>query len=439
MLNIKSLEKNDKETTNALSKVFKSKVYANLQLDLKHSLYQHKAIWLVGNGKLGRLAMQVEANWKKFWLNLINIIPDRKDEFLANCKVLNSISIGGDLTLINTTIDFKDLYMISNRQIEATINDGDICIIYGDDGTSRAINQAAITASKMGASVYYLYNMPKEAMNMAIDIMNNKRIAKIGLGSEALSVSSLKEMIFSYASLEQVSNAWLEENLIDQEYKVTSDKGYVATCLNDYVKSINIISKSLVKDKNIKSLERLNILLNEENVAFVNHNYIFDIISALVNNDVVPLKKRLEKADVSPKHLAFDALYPTSVAWQHVFRRSIRGLDEAKNTYKMLGMNNPKITSYHSSELNEHLIGYEYDLERFKYNLVFVDVNEEYENDELDYFNENNALYKDSLILRIGRLSRSKLGSSELSISVKLPKTCLDFYTHLLICLLFNK
>ena len=443
MLDLGKIDLIDKEITNNLVKVFKSKIYTNLLIDAKRSLYQHKSMFLVGTASLGRLAIQIEASIRKFWLNLINIIPDRKDEFLANYHYVNSISIGSDLTIINNEIDFKDLYMIGNRQIEAEVNDGDICIVYAGDGSSRAINQAAITASKIGASVYYLYNISKEkiaSLDTAKSILSNKNIIKICLDNEATNTNLFKELIFSYSVLEIISNEWLKENLIDSEYKVVIDKGFKALSVSEYARCFDVISKGFQKEKVKTALTKL-AEIKQNNNAYLTHNYLVDILAILVDEQVKysypPFKKRMDKSNDAPKSIVFDALYPTSVSWQHVFRRSIKGLNESKNTYKLLGVNNPKISSFHSSELSEYLIGNEYDSSRYQYNLVFIDVNEYYDLEELTNFCKEEGNYKGQIVIRIGNVSRNKLFSNELIIPLKLPLTCLDLFAHLIIRILF--
>ena len=444
MLDLRKIDLIDKDITNNLVKVFKSKVYVNLLSDLKRSLYQHKSIFLMGISDFGRLAIQVEASFRKFWLGLINIIPERMNEFLANYNYVNSLPLGGDVTIINTEIDFKDLYMIGNRQVESQIDDGDICIVYGNDGSSRAINQAAISASKRGASVYYLYNIPKDDLtniDIAKGIISNKNIIKVCLDSEKSNCHIFKELIFTYSALEIISSEWLKENLTDSEYIVVSNKGYNALSVNDYAKCFGLISKGLQKEKVIASLNKLKELDKASNV-YINHNYLVDLLTILVDNGISnnypPFKKKMENGQ-DPKNLVIDSLYPTSVSWQHIFRRNIKGLDESKNTYKLLGVNNPKIVNYHSSELFEYLIGNEDGLSRYKYNLVLVDVNENYDGDELDYLNKQGNQYLSAYVVRIGNISRNKLFNNELNIPIKYPSTVLDLFSHLLIRILFSE
>lgn len=441
MVDIKSLTLIDKETNNVLTKIFKSKSYINLLTDLKRSLYQHKSIHLIGCNDYGRLAIMIEASYRKFWLNLINYLPDRKDEFLANYDATKSLAIGGDLTIVNNAIDFKDLYMIGNRQVESDVNDGDICIVYGADGTSRAINQAAISASKIGASVYYLYDLLKEDLanvDVAKGICASKSIIRISLvNDKKIKCNCLKELIFTYSLLEQVSANWLKENLIDNEYKVIIDKSYISLSPNDYAKALGLFIKASSKDKTLASINNFNKLF-EEKLAITNHEYLATILVALQNkgNNLL-IDKRFEN-DNESKYRIFDCLYPSIVAWQHIFRRNINGLNESKNVYKSLGINNPKLSTYHSSELAEYMIGYEFDNNKKMDKLVLIDINEEYENGELNYYLKNCSSYNEAQIVRIGNVSRNKVGNNELAISLKLPKTCLDFYSHLVIYLLFN-
>ena len=444
MLDLDSLDLIDKDITNNLVKVFKSKVYINLLSDLKRSLYQHKSVFLMGINDFGRLAIQVEASFRKFWLGLINIIPERMNEFLANYNYVNSMPIGGDLTIINTEIDFKDLYMIGNRQVEKEIEDGDICIVYGNDGTSRAINQAAITASKRGASVYYLYNIPKDNLaniDIAKGIISNKNIIKVCLATEDTKSHLLKELIFTYSAFEIVNSEWLKENLIDNEYQVISNKGYNALSINDYAKCFDLITKSIQKEKVITSLNKFKAVIEASNI-YLSHNYLVDLLSVLVDNGVgkcyPPFKKKMENG-LDPKQLIFDPIYPTTVAWQHIFRRTVKGLDESKNTYKLLGLNNSKISNYHSSELYEFMIGNEDNDSRYKYNLVFIDINENYEDEELLYLNKQANKYLSSLVVRIGNVSRNKLFNNELIIPIKLPYTVLDLFSHLIVRILFSE
>ena len=447
------------------AKAFKSKPFLNMVADIKRCMYQHKTFLFSSVGASGRLALQLDATWRKFWTELVSLLPDRKEEFIANCNCSNSLTTGGDRALVRSVENYEDYMTFGAKQIdEAGVGEGDVVLALSECGLSASINGSAIEAQKKGCTTYYLFCNPKEILCQYLDrarvVFENKKIIKIPLfvgnmavsGSTRMQVTTV-ELLVMGAALEVAAGQWLKENLTDDEYKVVLEHGYGSLDLADYAKGFAFVNKSLGKGKAVSGLAKA-IEYEKDTydhnglITYITHDYLVDIMTDTTERQptftLPPFRKFLDREhEVSWAYIK-DPLYPSSVAWQHVFRRPIKGLEWTKEDYIQMKaaqsiIDNPP--SVGASEVGDYNIGYEEDPSRYSRKparLVSIDINGSASSKQMDWYNKELENFSDGIILRMGNIGRNKLGANEIQIPVKLPRTCMDLLTHVMVKLIFN-
>ena len=183
-------------------------------------------------------------------------------------------------------------------------------------------------------------------------------------------------------------------------------------------------------------------------ITYITHDYLLDIMTDTTERQptftLPPFKKFADKNGLVSWAYAKDPLYPNEVAWQHVFRRPIKGLDWTKEDYIRMGaseaiINNPPKVA--SSEVEQYNIGYEDDPSRYSRkpaNLVVLDINGSATPEVMKWFKENLHKYSGGVVIRMGDIPAGKLYENEIRIPVKLPRTVTDLMTHLFVKVAFN-
>lgn len=139
-----------------------------------------------------------------------------------------------------------------------------------------------------------------------------------------------------------------------------------------------------------------------------------------------------------------DPLYPNEVAWQHVFRRPIKGLEWSKEDYIKMNasqdiINNPPMVS--GNEVLEYVIGNEDDPSRYSREcsqLVLIDVNGSATEEIVNWYHQELTKYSGGVVIRFGQIPTTKIAKDEIRIPVELPRTCTDIMYHLLVKVAFN-
>ncbi len=444
------------------AKAFKTKEFKGFVDDIKKAIDNRKQVVFSSVGASGRMAITLDAAWRQFWTSLVEKLPTRAATFVEIANLISSFTTGGDRALVRSVENFED-YMSFGRQqvVDAGIGEGDILVGLAECGLSASINGSVLEAQERGCTTYYLYCNPKEILVKHLDrvrvVFENKKIIKISLfvgnmavsGSTRMQVTTV-ELLAAGAAMEVAANRWLQENLTEDELKTI---GLVALELNDYAKEFSKLNKALSKGK---ALEGLTQAVDYETdtykkkglITYVTHDYLLDLLTDTTERQptftLPPYKKFADKEALVSWAYVKDPLYPNTVAWQHVFRRPIKGLDWTVEDYKRLEasesiINNPPLVA--SSEVDQYNIGNEDDPSRYSREnsrLVVLDINGSATPEVMKYYHENLHKYTEGIVIRMGNIPKGRLAKEEIRIPVKLPRTSTDIMTHLLVKVAFN-
>lgn len=452
----------DSEIAKVASSAFDTPEFKRFVDDIKTALDNRKQIVFSSVGASGRMAITLDAAWRQYWNSLINKLPLRAQTFLDIANLVSSFTTGGDRALVRSVENFEDYMTFGREQVrEAGIGKGDILVGLAECGLSASINGSVLEAQERGCTTYYLYCNPKEILCKHLDrvrvVFENEEIIKISLfvgnmavaGSTRMQVTTV-ELLAAGAAMEVAAKRWLEENLTKEELEAI---GFVAFDLHTYAKEFDKMNAALSTGAALEGLAKAveyETATYKANglITYITHDYLLDILTDTTERQptftLPPFKKFHDKDALVSWAYVKDPLYPSSVAWQHVFRRPIKGLEWTEEDYRRLGAseqiinNPPKIGS---SEVFEYYIGNEDDPSRFSRkpaNLVVLDINGSATPEVMKYFHENLHNYSGGVVIRMGNIPNTKLYENEIHIPVEIPRTSTDIMTHLLVKIVFN-
>lgn len=459
---IKMILSADTDIPTVSSKTFETPEFQRLIDDIKRVIDERRTVLFSSVGASGRMAIQLDAAWRYFWTSLIQKLPAKKQLFMEISECSNSLTTGGDRALVRSVENFEDYMTFGARQIvEAGVGPGDVVVGLAECGLSASINGSVLEADNRGCTTYYVYCNPKEILVKHLDrvrvVFERENIIKISLfvgnmavsGSTRMQVTTV-ELLAVGAAIEVACARWLRENLTEEELEVI---GLPALELQDYPKEFQKLVDTLSSGKALEGLTKaveFETSTYKQNglITYLTHDYLLDILTDTTERQptftLPPFRKFNDQE--SPVSWAYvkDPLYPNTVAWQHVFRRPIKGLDWTKEDYiemkasQAIINNPPKVAS---SEVEQYNIGNVDDPSRYSRrpaHLVCMDINGSATPEVMAWYNKYLPKFDGGVVIRMGNIPNTKLADNEIHIPVELPRTCTDLMTHLMVKLAFN-
>ena len=474
---VKTILSADKYIAKKASEQFDTPEFAAFVDDIKRCMDERKKVVFSSVGASGRMAIQMDGAWRTFWQGLVDKIPAHRFEFLEMAEVVSSFTTGGDRALVRSVENFEDYMTFGAKQVdEAEMGPGDVLVALSECGLSASINGSAVRGYELGVKTYYLFCNPEKILRKHLDrarkvfecldeyeknkkkgIDNGKYIVKIPLfvgnmavsGSTRMQVTTV-ELLAAGAALEVAANRWLQENLTEQELAVIG-KEFIS--LQEYAEAFTSLNKQLSSGKALKGLAQavdmeVETYTNKGLVTYITHDYLLDIMTDTTERQptftLPPFKKFADPTtEVSWAYIK-DPLYPNEVAWQHVFRRPIKGLEWTKEDYIEMEasqdiINNPPKVS--GAEVLDYVIGNEDDPSRYSRpncKLVLIDINGSASPEIVAWYKKEVVKYAGGVVIRFGQIPAAKIQKDEIRIPVELPRTCTDILYHLLIKVSFN-
>ena len=474
---VKTIFQADKYIAKVASGQFDTPEFQAFVDDIKRCMDERRKVVFSSVGASGRMAIQMDGAWRKFWQDLVAKIPAHRFEFLEMAEVVSSFTTGGDRALVRSVENFEDYMTFGARQVdEADMKPGDVLVALSECGLSASINGSAVRGYELGIKTYYLFCNPEKILRKYLDRAravfecideynknkkkgkdNGKYIVKIPLfvgnmavsGSTRMQVTTV-ELLAAGAALEVAANRWLQENLTEQELSVLNCE---FLNLQDYADAFVSMNKQLTSGKALKGLAKM-VEFEKDTyeakglITYITHDYLLDIMTDTTERQptftLPPFRKFADKtSEVSWAYIK-DPLYPNEVAWEQLFRRPIKGLEWTKEDYIEMKasqdiINNPPKVS--GAEVLEYVIGNEDDPSRYSRKvskLVLIDINGSATPEIVAWYKKELVKYSGGLVLRFGQIPTAKIDKDEIRVPVELPRTCTDIMYHLLVKVCFN-
>ena len=444
------------------AKAFKTKNFKRMVADFKRVMYEDKRVVISSVGASGRMAIQLDAAWRYFWTQLGQKLPNRLEQCLYNANRVESFTTGGDRALVRSVENFEDYMTFGAQQVrDANMGVGDVLLGLSECGLSASINGSVCEACDIGCTTYYLFCNPKEILYEHLErcrkVFDRKKVIQIPLfagnmavsGSTRMQVTTM-ELLVAGVAFELAAKEWCEENFTKEELEVA---GTIALDINQYPKDFKKLNRSLASGKALAGLAQFielekSVYDKKGLITYCTHDYLLDIMTDTTERQptftLPPFRQFTDdKAELSWAYIK-DPLYPNEVAWQHVFRRPIKGLDWTKEDYIRLEaakdiINNPPLVG--TEEVLKYNIGNGDDPSRYSRKpncLVCMDINGSATKEVMDWFKEEVKKFDKGVVVRLGNIPKGKLWENEIHIPVKIARTSNELLTHLLVKLTMN-
>ena len=442
---------------------FASEAFQKLTADIRRCMEEGRRVVLSSVGASGRLALQLDSTWRKFWQDLVVRLPLHAQEFTSLSLVTDSFMTGGDRACVRSVENFEDYQTFGAQQtIDSGIQKGDVLVVLAECGLSSSTIGSAVQGDEMGISTYYLFYNPKdilcEHLERARKVFSHTGITFIPMfagnmavaGSTRMQVTTI-ELLIMGAALEIAAGGYLKDHLTAEELEAVGagilDAKEYATAFEDCVRQL---SEGDALKGMAKAVEyEADTYTRGGLITYITHDYLQDILTDTTERQPTFTLPPFRRTDdhTSPLSWAYakDPLYPASVSWQHIIRRPLKGLDWTREDYIRMGAEQGIIDhppEVGSDQLSYYDLGNSDDSTRYSQHparLVLVDIDgHSAHNGCMDWYRKYVGKFDGGLVLRIGDIPEEKMDENELRIPVKLPHTIMELLPHLMVKLAFN-
>ncbi len=457
---VKTILRADKYIAGVAAACFETEAFQAMTADIRRIIDEKRAVLFSSVGASGRMGLQLESTWHLFWESLTQKIPARAEEFNRISKCCNSFMTGGDRATVRSVENFEDYQTFGARQIaDSGVSKGDVVIVLAECGLSSSTIGSAVEAADRGIATYYFHCNPREVLcrylERARKVFARTDITFLPLyvgnmavaGSTRMQVTTV-ELLVAGTALELASWAWLKDNLSADELKAV---GAGVLEPDEYAAHF----QSLVCQLSCgEALEGMAQMVDYETatyekgglITYCAHAYLQDILTDTTERQptftLPPFRKSNDTTSPLSWAYAKDPLYPSKIAWQHIIRRPVNGLDWTVQDYidmqadKSIIDNPPSVGS---EELDYYMIGNEDDKTRYSQHpahLVCVDINNSATDGSYAWYRDNARLFDGGVIVRMGDISGTY--ENEIRVPVSLPHTIMELLPHLMVKLAFN-
>lgn len=460
---IKTILSADRSIPETSARCFESDAFRRLTADIRRCVEERRRFVFSSVGASGRMALQLDSTWRRFWQELITKLPHRAREFVDIAGCSDSFMTGGDRACVRSVENFEDYLSFGARQtVDAGISRGDVLIVLAECGLSFSTIGSALQGDEMGVSTYYLYCNPKELLCQHLErarrVFSREQIVFMPLfvgsmavaGSTRMQVTTV-ELLVAGAALELAAWSWLEDHLSPEELSAV---GAGVLEPGEYARGFQDLLTQLASGEALSGLARAvdfeaETYTHSGLVTYLTHDYLQDILTDTTERQptftLPPFRRTDEPMGPVSWAYAKDPLYPASVAWQHIIRRPLKGLDWTREDYVRMNaaqsiVDNPPAVG--SDQLLFYDLGNSDDPSRYcrsPSQLVLVDVDGRSARDgSVAWYREQRPKFDGGLVLRLGDIPDKRIDEDELRVPVQLPHTLMDLLPHLMVKLAFN-
>lgn len=348
-LGINTLIKADEVLIPIFKNIINSQAFDDFTDRLYYSIINNGRIIVSGCGSPGRLAMRLEASWRKR---------------MKGTKYLNSlysIMTGGDYALIRAVESFEDYIQLGRMQAkEYALNEFDTLIGVTATGETTSILGTAVQALDDGASVYMVICTEPSTilgkLKRADDVYTHKNCKSIYIPCGGMAVTGSTRM--QATSIEQAIIASALELSLNRILSENEDKNKL---ISGFISSINAVKSSIetVKENTEKELQLYNA---GGHVTYFADEYLLDVLADTTERGPTfstPPFRHNKRKDL-PLSWAFvkNPYFDTVTAWEKCFERTPRCVEKTVNEYLNLGIKEEDIKKIPDISLNA-LYGFE--------------------------------------------------------------------------------
>ncbi len=351
---VRMLQSVDAEIPPVVKRVIGDDVFAELIDVFVSALKAGNRIYFTGCGATGRLAILLEAAWRRFWrrfeqghFGLSRLSRELTDRVF-------SVMAGGDFALIKAVEGFEDFPNFGRYQLKkAGVRRGDVVVAVTEGGETPFVIGTAWEGLDVGADVFFVYNNPTDILSRYVrrsrEVIEEPRIRKIDLATGPMAVTGSTrmqavtiELLILGAAVEMALRRLLEESLSPEQLAVS---GLSKLRLEDYHSSFVRLLSQLCEPSSVAAMVRA-VRFEEEIyhtgglVTYLADSFLLDVLTDTTERSPTFMLPPFRKADdtASPRPWSFvkDPFRLTKDAWRSLLGRDPRGLQWDTGVYDRL-------------------------------------------------------------------------------------------------------
>ena len=357
---ITTLLKADQKLADIFADIIKGEEFDVFTDRVYYSLTNGGRIFISGCGATGRLAIRLEASWRK----------RMKGTNLENSVV--SVMTGGDFALIRAVESFEDYIQLGENQIKDFLpKENDTLIGVTATGETTSILGTAIGALDCNAFVYMVVctnpSTIVDRLERANIVYNNKNCKSLYISCGGMAVTGSTRM--QSTSIEQAVIACALELSLKRICGEKEDKNKL---INGFNSALNAV-KSRVDSLCENTEKEYELYKKDGYVTYFADEYLLDVLADTTERAPTfstPPFRPNKRTDL-PLSPAFvkNPFYETETAWEKCLQRIPRCFKKDREYYVSLGLKSEdvsKIPDISRSALYDFMIGNEDDAQREK-------------------------------------------------------------------------
>jgi len=358
---IRLLQSVDEDVPAVLERIFAQDSYARLVATLRDALRDGKRIFFTGCGATGRLAILLEAAWRRFWReNAGQVLRARSGTSVGQAPPYDledrciSVMAGGDFALIKAVEGFEDFPDFGRYQLtEAGVREGDVVVGITEGGETPFVIGTAWQGLDVGAHVFFVYNNPTDELRRHVqrsrEVIEEPRIGKLDLTTGPMAITGSTRMQATTVELLVVGaalEAALAEVLRDTLPESTLTKLGLRECRpEEYRRMFATLLEQLEQPAALEAMTRLTqfeeeIYRKHGLVTYAADGVLLDVLTDTTERSptfMVPPFRRQGDTE-SPVSWAFvkNPFHASEPAWREMLQREPRGLSWGPHIYEKL-------------------------------------------------------------------------------------------------------
>ena len=322
----------DRDIADLAGEWLSSVEYERLVEAVQHVIRSDRRIVFSGCGATGRLAVLLEAMWRRYW--------NATGEPAAATRSRGIIT-GGDRALIRSVENFEDYQEFGREQVrELSLREGDLFIAISEGGETSSVIGSAHQALDDGCTVFFVFNNPADLLCERIErsraLIQDERVTVLDLTTGSMALSGSTRMQATTAEL-LVVGAALEDAIArerDLPWTGSADSSRFTALLNGISDDAEAIASLVEREADV--YQRGGMVLYRAN------EFLLDIFGDTTERtptfSIPPFQRRGEEPQShNPWAVAYNATGSSEETWRAMLGRDPIGLDWDESTYRRLG------------------------------------------------------------------------------------------------------
>jgi N-acetylmuramic acid 6-phosphate etherase len=454
-------------------RVAASPEFTELRTAVKTAMDNGRKVYFSGCGATGRLSILLDAANRRYWRETFERNPGLKSACGDMAERTHAVMTGGDFALIRSVEMFEDYIAFGYHQMEeAGIAEGDVLVAVSEGGETSSVIGTVLRGVDAQARVFFLFNNPADLLADKLErcrrVIQNDAVTKLVLctgpmgvaGSTRMQATTIELLVAGMAFEAGMADHLRGKLPADQFAAVYGQALAPVSFPENTLAQFETLLQQLRSADNVAALARLadyeeGLYARGGRLTYFADGYLLDIFTDTTERSptfkIPPFRRCDDTRSPVPWTFVKDPQRATPEAWLRVLEHEPRCLEWTSDVYIRLGAsaniraNPPQIDR---AALHAFIIGRETDSSRTEVkpnaamavltgreaSLLDADASDPWRGAYL----AASGSYDARSALVIGRRVPQGWGDTLIHVSVDIPDTPLNLFSHLAIKLVLN-